>query len=303
MKTPAEEKLDALKNKFGAVNKIGDGRSLFHIPAADIIVYFRYSRITEGRVPYAFYGLRRKDVDLMVKQGKTSFLFLLTDQPDKNAFVPFKRFESYFANVEASADGQYKVLHFFRDSGRELYFANIGKFSSESFTHMETVLMFPTEQKTIPELSHGQAQSLVGSIGIHKGYGLFFPKRDYAEIDRSIVDFSKVKELPFFNSEVNGIISEVDVIWLKGSSPFSLFEVEHTTPIYSGLLRFNDVLLSVAGIDNFNVVSHSEKEGKFGREINRPTFKANNLMDKVTFLSYDSLYEWHRHLTGKAYDV
>jgi len=75
MKTPAKEKLDALKNKFGAVNKIGDGRSLFHIPAADIIVYFRYSRITEGRVPYAFYGLRKKDVDLMVKQGKTTFCF------------------------------------------------------------------------------------------------------------------------------------------------------------------------------------------------------------------------------------
>ena len=37
-------------------------------------------------------------------------------------------------------------------------------------------------------------------------------------------------------------IEQIDVIWLKGHSIVRAFEVEHTTSIYSGLLRMADLL-------------------------------------------------------------
>lgn len=109
------------------------------------------------------------------------------------------------------------------------------------------------------------------------------------------------ENLPAFSPEIDNIISEIDVIWMQNSKPVSFFEVEHATPIYSGLLRFNDVLLTISGADNFNIVAENERERKFGREINRPTFKQNKLIDKVTFLDYENIYHWYYNLYGKAY--
>jgi len=40
---------------------------------------------------------------------------------------------------------------------------------------------------------------------------------------------------------------------------------------------------------------------KFEREINRPTFKQNHLIDKVTFLDYANIYNWHFNLYGTAF--
>ncbi len=117
-----------------------------------------------------------------------------------------------------------------------------------------------------------------------------------------LVDSFHVREkLPYYNQDIDRIISEIDVIWLHQTKPVGLFEVEHSTPIYSGLLRFNDVLLTVAGVENFNIIAESDREGKFGREINRPTFKQNRLIDKVTFLDYKAVYQWYFNLFQKYY--
>lgn len=155
----------------------------------------------------------------------------------------------------------------------------------------------------MPNLSHSHVQSLIGAIGLKKGYNLWFPDSDKIKMDSSIIDNSKVLEkLPTFGSEIDNIITEIDVIWLKNRKPVSFFEVEHSTPIYSGLLRFNDVLLTIAGADNFNIVADNEREGKFSRELGRPTFRQNKLINKVTFLDYENIYNWYYNLTKVLYE-
>lgn len=135
-----------------------------------------------------------------------------------------------------------------------------------------------------------------------KGYDIWFPVNDRERIDKTIIDNSKIiYQLPSFRKDVDNIISEIDVIWLDKSKPISLFEVEYSTPIYSGLLRFNDVLLSIAGTNNFNIISDIERESKFGTEINRPTFTQSKLNELVTFMNYENVYQWYHNLTGKYY--
>ena len=48
--------------------------------------------------------------------------------------------------------------------------------------------------------------------------------------------FDCVNNLPTRYEKIKGIIKEVDVIWImRGSSDLqAMFEVEHSTPIYSG---------------------------------------------------------------------
>lgn len=294
-----EKYLDLLKNKFGKITKIGTGFSLYHIHSPDILVYFRYSKIHSNNT--AFYGLKKNDIEIMINQSKKSFIFLLTTEENKNIFIPFNKFESYFHQSRVSSDEQYKVNHYFKPTGNIINFSNIGRFSTEKFCDFENVLNIATTKLKIPKLSHGQIQSLIGAIGIQQKYDLFFPKKDHNEIDFSIVRRPVLDELPSFGNSIDHIIREIDVIWLRDNKLEHFFEVEHSTPIYSGLLRFNDVLLNIGCAKEFNIVAEDERENKFGREINRPTFTKNNLIKRTTFLSYESVYRRYFNLTGKHY--
>jgi hypothetical protein len=296
--------LEKIETTLGQLKRIGSGYTLYYVPSVDIILYFRYSKISVAskNVLKAFYGLRQEDITLM--QSKKSFLCLITDDETKNLFIPFQQFESYFLEIEPSNDGQYKTLSFFKPTGKEIYFAGIGKFNAEAYSSLNAILNISKTKTPIPQLTHSQIQSLIGSIGIKKGYDIWYPDSDKSNIDFKIVDYSKViSRLPTFGREIDPIISEIDVIWLNNSKPISFYEVEHSTPIYSGLLRFNDVLLTVAGVNNFNIIADSEREGKFAREINRPTFKQNKLIEKVTFLNYENVYAWYHNLMGDFYGI
>jgi hypothetical protein len=283
MANPCYEKLIALlTSNYGELKRMGNGYTLYNASSVDAIFYFRYSKTTPSNknALTAFYGLRKEDLRLM--QGKKSFICFLTDDENKSVFIPFQNYESFFFETSPAGDGQYKTNIFFKQTSSEIYFAGIGKFNADSYANINSILNISKTKIIIPELSHSQIQSLLGSIGIQKGFKIWFPESDKLKIDNSIVESSKIIEkLPAFGKEIDHIISEIDVIWFEQSVPVSFYEVEHSTPIYSGLLRFNDVLLTVAKTENFNIVANNERENKFIREVNRPTFKQNRLIESL----------------------
>ena len=63
------------------------------------------------------------------------------------------------------------------------------------------------------------------------------------------------------------------MLWLQGDAIIAAFEVEHTTAIYSGLLRMSDLVSMQPNlkIDLF-MVAPDERREKVAYEINRPTF-------------------------------
>ena len=105
--------------------------------------------------------------------------------------------------------------------------------------------------------------------------------------------------LPACGAAVMDSLSEVDVIWLRRGAGelISLFEVEHSTPVYSGLLRFNDFHIVAPQMQSrFSIVSNELRRSLFVRQLNRPTFKASGLADRCTFLEYVNVFEWWRRL-------
>jgi hypothetical protein len=295
--------IDKINLDFGQMKKIGDGNSLYEISSNGVIIYFRYSKLTQkGKMQDGFYGLRKEDIKLL--SGKNSFICFVWDNCIEPILIPFKNFEYSFSLFPHSSDGQYKAHILFKPSSTEFYLANVGKFNVESFIGLKQLYDIGTNKLIVPQLSHTQVQSLIGAIGLKKGFELWYPENDKLKIDNKIINSSKIRNaLPKFGVDVDNIISEIDCIWLQESKPISFFEVEHTTPIYSGLLRFNDVLLTIANVDNFNIIAEKERGNKFGREINRPTFKQNKLIDKVTFLDYENIYHWYYNLYGEKYET
>jgi len=88
-------------------------------------------------------------------------------------------------------------------------------------------------------------------------------------------------------------IRQIDVLWLKGRSMARAFEVEHTTAVYSGLLRMADLLALQPNMQiRLHIVAPEERREKVLREIKRPVFSLlehGPLYEKCTFLSYDAV--------------
>jgi len=90
--------------------------------------------------------------------------------------------------------------------------------------------------------------------------------------------FTQIKnlrtELPRqFDEATSKTIEMIDVLWLQGDAIVAAFEVEHTTSIYSGLLRMADLISMQPNIKiNLYLVAPDDKYDKVFNQINRPTF-------------------------------
>ena len=93
-------------------------------------------------------------------------------------------------------------------------------------------------------------------------------------------------------------IEQIDVIWLKNRSMVRAFEVEHTTAIYSGLLRMADLLALQPNMSiRLHIVAPDERRNKVLREIKRPVFsllESGPLYEVCSFIPYSAIHELRR---------
>ena len=140
-------------------------------------------------------------------------------------------------------------------------------------------------------------QAKVARIGIKMGFQIWVPRNDKARVLDHVSDDEKplfLDILPInYDDTTLRTIEQIDVIWLKGRSMARAFEVEHTTAVYSGLLRMADLLALQPNMDiRLHIVAPDEKREKVLREIRRPVFsllEQGPLYEKCTFLSYNSI--------------
>ena len=88
-------------------------------------------------------------------------------------------------------------------------------------------------------------------------------------------------------------IEQIDVLWLRGRAIVRAFEVEHTTSIYSGILRMADLLALQPNMNiKLHIVAPYSRRDKVFQEIQRPVFsllEEGPLSERCTYLSYDSI--------------
>ncbi len=81
----------------------------------------------------------------------------------------------------------------------------------------------------------------------------------------------------------------------RGRAIKRAFEVEHTTSIYSGILRIADLLALQPNMDiRLHIVAPVARREKVFQEVRRPVFSLLDrgpLSESCTFLSYDSVRE------------
>jgi len=287
-----------LHDRYGALRKMEKSQSLYEIGNGACRVYIRYSKIHGSNS--TFYGLRQEDLRLL--EGHPAVICFLWEGQSEPLLVPFADYEDVFQSLSPAGDGQYKVQVYIHGDATELYIAGAGRFNVEAHVGWQGVerILDRSRLTMMPELSHSQVQTLLGSIGARKGYDIWVPSYDRNKLDWSLTDtFDCCSALPMDLDKVRDILTEIDVMWVERGAGrlHAMFEVEHSTPIYSGLLRFNDIFLVSPRLGaRFTVVSNDERRSLFTRQLNRPTFKLSKLDEHCTFLDYASVYSWHQGL-------
>ncbi len=147
-------------------------------------------------------------------------------------------------------------------------------------------------------VTHEQIQWLLLEIGSRLGLDVWVARNDKnKEFNGKL--FKDIKgmrtELPNqFDDATNRTIQLIDVLWLQGDSIEAAFEVEHTTSIYSGLLRMSDLICMQPNINiKLFLVAPDERQDKVFEEIMRPTFaKLKKPLPKICkFIPYSTLKE------------
>jgi hypothetical protein len=285
--------IEQLTKKYGRPRLLPGSLSLFEIGDGLVRIYLRYSKV-HGR-NQSFYGLRKEDLKQL--EGFNSVLCFLWNTQAEPIFIPFSDFEDIFNSLAPASDGQYKVQIYLGDE-TELYIANAGRFNIEGFYGWHNLDSLIDKNKIInlPDFTHSQIQTFIGSIGTMKGFDVWIPSNDRNKLDWNLTNkFVCRTELPSRYGTIDDVVKEVDVVWiLRGSSEFkAMFEVEHSTPIYSGLLRFNDLHLIEPNLKpKFSIVSNDARRSLFLRQINRPTFKLSGMSEICNFLEYKDVFNW-----------
>jgi hypothetical protein len=290
--------IESLRQRFGEIRKIKGSESLLVVGDEAARIYFRYSKVFPGG--RTFFGLR--EVDLRQLEGQNSYLCFLLDDGSPPLFIPYVDFEEVFHNAETAKDGQYKV-QLYKEGALQLYVARQGRFNVEGYVGLETLenAMDAGRLRQALAMSHSQVQTLVAAIGHFKGYDVFVPESDIGRLDWSLTErFPLRQAIPAGFERVRAILAEIDVVWVASgkNTVEGLYEIEHSTPVYSGLLRFNDVLLSDPKVSRFSIVSNDTRRDLFSRQLFRPTFRKSGLAELCSFLEYANVFEWHRRCSS-----
>jgi hypothetical protein len=146
--------------------------------------------------------------------------------------------------------------------------------------------------------THTEIQAKLRDIGFAEGYDVWVADRGL-EWNGGHLGDGCIPELPVVAPERTRVAMRgIDVIWFrKGTGhPVRFFEIEHSTSVYSGLLRMNDVKIDFPLEEAFIVGEGEKTRAKFEREIARRTFESSGLSERTRFLLYEQVRQtWTKY--------
>lgn len=149
------------------------------------------------------------------------------------------------------------------------------------------------------ESEHTQIQATLAKIGETMGFRIWLPNADrqrVLEIWRPAEDSVLLTHLPLnYNNATLSTVENIDVLWIRRNAIIRAFEIEHTTSIYSGLLRMADLMSMQPNLSiKAHIVAPLARRGKVLQEISRPVFAlmgSGPMSESCSYLSYDAVNE------------
>lgn len=137
---------------------------------------------------------------------------------------------------------------------------------------------------------HVRMQWKLVRLGLKSGTSVWVPKNDQKKIQ---IEFDYTEFPREFAAGIDmpaKYVENIDVVWKEEFRVDAAFEIENSTAIYSGLLRFSDLKL-VAPNSNYPlyIVAPLDRKNRVWEQLRRPTFQKLDFARKVRYLSYEAV--------------
>jgi hypothetical protein len=146
---------------------------------------------------------------------------------------------------------------------------------------------------------HVRMQWTLAKLGLKAGERVWVPAGDQQRL-RKTYDFNEFD--PEFAAGIDlphSYIENIDVVWKQEFRIGAAYEIENSTSIYSGLLRFADLnILAPNTLYPMFVVAPASRKNRLREQLCRPTFRRLELHKKVRFLSYERVKEIDEFFSG-----
>lgn len=152
----------------------------------------------------------------------------------------------------------------------------------------------PQSEADIDEIAseHTQMQWMLLKMGRSAGERVWAPKNDQGRI-ATAYNFREFEDrfAAGIDTQVK-YVENIDVVWKTEFRIDAAFEIENSTSIYSGLLRFADLTM-VAPNSTYPlfIVAPKERRGRVQDQLARPVFRHLRMREKVRFLPYEKVRE------------
>ena len=143
--------------------------------------------------------------------------------------------------------------------------------------------------------THTEIQGWLRDLGLALGYAVWIASNDAgrpygaSRLGDGCLDYLPERLAANGSAEM---VRLIDVIWLDRSNGdlSAAFEVEHTTSIYSGIVRMLDLALGIEGgtASNFFLVAPDDREADVRAQFARPAFSRVRELD-LRYLPYSEL--------------
>ena len=179
------------------------------------------------------------------------------------------------------------------EGARRTWLADLEKVRAEAEAHRSSVVR--DEQS---ERSHTEIQGWLRDLGLALGYGVWIAANDRNRrwADGRLAE-GCLEDLPAAIAAQPGsdAVRLIDVLWIDAgdSQVAAAFEVEHTTSIYSGIVRLLDLALgSEDACRHLFLVAPDAREGDVRLQLARPAFSRVRELG-IRYVPYGELAE-HR---------
>lgn len=139
---------------------------------------------------------------------------------------------------------------------------------------------------------HLRMQWLLLKMGRQAGEKVWAPRNDQQRItaEYQFGDFAQTFAAGL-DTQVK-YVENIDVVWKEEFRIDAAFEIENSTSIYSGLLRFADLAM-VAPNTTYPmfIVAPGERRNRVREQLTRPSFRHLKIHEKVRYLSYEKVNE------------
>jgi hypothetical protein len=139
---------------------------------------------------------------------------------------------------------------------------------------------------------HLRMQWMLLKMGRQAGETVWAPKNDQQRItaEYEFGDFAETFAAGL-DTQVK-YIENIDVVWKEEFRIDAAFEIENSTSIYSGLLRFADLTMVAPNtVYPMFIVAPGERRNRVREQLARPSFRHLGIHEKVRYLSYEKVNE------------